>query len=171
MKCGILRPVAFALLLFFVFPGVGATTLVPQELAELARSARGIYLGTIIGTSVGWDDQHRFILTHYELQVESVIWGANQGPVLKFSELGGEIDGKGMLVPGVPVYAPGERVIIFTTAAGPRICTLAFGQGKFVLRPNREKGGEAQVEQAAGKVGTIGLAAFLEQVRQATGGR
>ena len=79
-----------------------------------------------------WDPSHRFIWTHYEMDVQDRLKGGAATTVI--SEPGGIADGMGMKVEGVPEHRDGEEMVVFLhrTPVGYWRC-YGLAQGKFTV--------------------------------------
>jgi hypothetical protein len=119
------------LILPLLFPLVClGTSVIRISLEETVAQAEWIVDGDVVRNWCGWDDAHRFIWTHTEIAVRER-WKGAAGSTVTVSEPGGMVDGKGMEVPGMVRYTPGERVVVFLyrTPIG-LIRTVGLAQGK-----------------------------------------
>ncbi|MBV9492528.1 MAG: hypothetical protein JO069_22770 [Verrucomicrobia bacterium] len=102
------------------------------SLAEMSRSAEIIADATVQAVQPYWAAPAgaRAIRTKVTFAINQAIKG-NPGTTLVLEFLGGEVDGRGVRVPGVPQFHPGERYVLFS--AGPDktlVCpVLGFDQG------------------------------------------
>src|SRR6185369_8520619 len=108
----------------------GATTFVAMDERTLARSADAIVLGTVTGRdTVGTPDGG--IYTLVTLSIEGRYKG-DVGATLVLKEPGGELDDRGLVIPGAPVFAPGEQSVLFLSAARDGSAhTTALGLGQY----------------------------------------
>jgi Ig-like domain CHU_C associated len=107
-----------------------ASFIVPSD-RELVRSAKAIVIATAQSSYVvpGEGDM---INTVYVMRVDEVIKGAVSVGRMEIVEPGGFIGGRGVIVPGVPSYAAGERALIFLEPrSGSDLRTASMGIGKF----------------------------------------
>ncbi|HEX9982695.1 MAG TPA: hypothetical protein VGF69_05500 [Thermoanaerobaculia bacterium] len=117
--------------IFFNVVGVFAATLKPVTDAELLGRSEAVVVATV-GDSVSRLRGDRSIVTDHTLVVEQVVKGRLDGSTLTVTELGGFANGKGMLVPGTPAYAKGERVVAFLNRrADGSWFTAGMALGKF----------------------------------------
>lgn len=65
----------------------------------------------VVGSRTAWDPAHKYIWTHYELQVTDTIRGSSS--VTAVSEPGGSLDGVHQAFTGSLGYLPGEHVFLF----------------------------------------------------------
>jgi hypothetical protein len=117
---------------FWLFLSAATATTVPRlELRELSRAAEVVVHGQVIRHWPAWDPSHRFIWTHYVVQVQDRLKGRAADTTV-ISEPGGIVNGMGMKVAGVPEYRDGEEVVVFLhrTPIGYWRC-YGLMQGKF----------------------------------------
>jgi hypothetical protein len=114
--------------------GVGSlrATLVPRmSLEEVVDASESIVQGTVVKTWSAWDDGHKYIWTHYEIQVADKLKGSVPGTFV-VSEPGGVVGETELQIAGTPQYEVGEEVVLFAerTPLG-YLRTCGWGQGKF----------------------------------------
>jgi hypothetical protein len=130
----LLRNCAPPALVFFLFAAFGSlwATLVPRmSLEEVVDASESIVQGTIIRTWSAWDEGHKSIWTHYEIQVADKLKGSVPGSIV-VSEPGGTVGETELQIAGTPQYEVGEEVVLFAerTPLG-YLRTCGWGQGKF----------------------------------------
>ena len=116
----------------FLLAGVAVAALVPRfTLENLIDRSQIIVEGRITGSRTAWDPAHKYIWTHYDVQVLDAIRGGSSQVIV--SEPGGNLDGENQGFSGALPYAAGEHVILFLyrTPIG-YWRTAGGGQGKFV---------------------------------------
>ncbi len=102
---------ATAVIFITALPSEG--TVVPRlDLPELTRSSGLIVQGRVIRHWSEWDSAHRFIWTHFEVQVVDALKGA-PGKTVTISEPGGAVGQESLHIAGAPRYADREEVIVF----------------------------------------------------------
>ena len=106
-------------------PPAWATSVVAPSFAELVGEAQTIVRGKVTSVRCAWADspQGRVIKTYVTFAVGKRLKGS--GPdelVLQF--LGGELDGQGMTVQGMPQFTEGKTEILFIAGNGVRLCPL-----------------------------------------------
>jgi hypothetical protein len=102
-----------------------ATSVVAPSFAELVGEAQLIVRGKVSAVRCAWADtpQGRVIKTYVTFAVQKRLKGATPDElVLEF--LGGEIDGEGMRVEGMPKFIEGRTEILFLSGNGLRFCPL-----------------------------------------------
>lgn len=102
-----------SLILLWLGAWTAAAATVPrQSLNELTSVSESIVEGRVIRQWTAWDDRHRYIWTHYQVQVEDALKGPRR-TVVTVSEPGGIVDGIGQLFSGAVPYSAGEHVMLF----------------------------------------------------------
>ena len=82
------------------------------------------------------------VRTRVTFEVESTLKGRHQGG-LTLEFLGGEVDGHGLRVPGMPTFTPGATELLFVTTQGAGLCQhVAAGHGRYSGLPDRASGRE-----------------------------
>ena len=107
-----------------------ATTFVAMNERTLARQADAIVLGTVTGRdTVGTADGG--IYTLVTLSIDGRYKG-DVGATLVLKEPGGELDDRGLVIPGAPVFVPGQQSVLFLSAARDGSAhTTALGLGQY----------------------------------------
>lgn len=122
-----------AMLLCLCAGGLRATVLVPADLAELARDARVIVRGQVVSVDGRWADGRRGIETVVTLEAEAYLKG-EMGRLVQFRVPGGTMGRYRNIVMGAPQFSPGQRVVVFLGANGPRVpFLLGLSQGVYRL--------------------------------------
>ena len=116
-----------------VSTGYAAMRQLPM--ADLARKADTIVLGTVIRQDSAWNGDHTAISTDVTLAVERMLVGT-PAEVVILRVAGGVVGNVGMRTSNDPVFVEGEQVIVFldTTASPPSVVGLQ--QGKFTVKDN-----------------------------------
>lgn len=115
--------------------------MVPRmSLEEVVDASAAIVHGHVVRTWSAWDEDHRYIWTHYEVQVMDKLKGTANGTIV-ISEPGGAVGETELQVVGTPKYEVGEEVVLFAeeTPIG-LLRTCGWGQGKFKVTRTRETG-------------------------------
>jgi len=117
-----------------------------------------------------WDQQKRFIWTHYELALVDPLKGARAATVV-VSEPGGVVGDAGMLIEGVPRYAGGEEVVVFLYRTPEGLLrTRGLAQGKFHVAADPSTGQRRVRASIAGLHAPpepLALDEFLRRIRGA----
>ena len=114
---------------------LGATTVVPADLGDLAREARTIARGRVAAIEARWTEDHRTIETLVTLTVEAYLKGA-LGAAVQFRVPGGELGRYRSVLVGAPELAVGQRLVVFLGVRGPTVpFILGLNQGVFRMVP------------------------------------
>jgi hypothetical protein len=127
MKCVLILPL--------ICLAAHATQVPALSLEGLIGQSDIIAHGRVISSWPAWDSGHKYIWTHYRIEVLDPIRG-NPGASVVVSEPGGSLDGVSMSISGTPDYAVGEEAIVFLyrTPIGYLRAT-GYGQGKYTVTP------------------------------------
>ncbi len=100
---------------------------------ELIDNSLYVVEGKVGRSWSAWDSKHKYIWTHYEIQVSDTLRGP-RSQTITVSEPGGSVDGVNMGTSGTVPYSTGEDVILFLyrTPIG-YLRTVGAGQGKFTV--------------------------------------
>lgn len=123
---------------------LSATTIKQPSFAELARGADQVVHGKVISVRSFWADvQGRPVIrTAVAVEVIESIDGLAAGQTLNLRLLGGEIDGKGLRVDGMPQFGTNEEMVLFVRGNGRQVCPLlGWRHGQFMVE--RPAGGAA----------------------------
>lgn len=152
-------------------------TLVPAlSLRGLIDQSEIIVHGRVTRSWAAWDSAHKFIWTHYRLDIIDHVKG-NPGPSVTVSEPGGSLDGVNMRISGAPDYEVSEEAIVFLyrTPVGYLRAT-GYAQGKYTVTPEtrvrtNRKGLELLQRDSAGSslsaLEGLSVADFKARVRDA----
>ena len=82
-----------------------SATVVPRlSFEQLIDAADLIVSGRITNSWAAWDQEHKYIWTHYDLSVVSAVKGTPV-TVVEFAEPGGVLDGRSLVIAGSVRYA------------------------------------------------------------------
>lgn len=110
-----------------------ATTMIIQDTRALVRGSSDIVVGTVQSVRSRWDARHEHIVTDVEVGISESLKGEQQRITL--TQLGGEVDGMRLSIPGCPAFKPGEETLLFVWRdAQGRAQLNGLGQGKFEIR-------------------------------------
>ncbi len=114
-------------------PSAAATSVVAPTFPELVAEAQSIVRAKVTDVRCAWADspQGRVIKTYVTFTLLKRLKGPG---VAEFTleMLGGEIDGQGMKVSGMPQFAVGQTDILFIAGNGVRFCPLvAMMHGRY----------------------------------------
>jgi hypothetical protein len=128
------RRVASLVLLFLAASAASASTILPLKLEDLANRAESIVIGTVADVTPRFNEARSLILSDVTLAVDETIAGASVSYVT-VSEYGGRVGDVELVVPGLPRFERGDRVMLFVCrdALGlPRTCGAAQGRLRVV---------------------------------------
>ena len=165
-----------ALISLLLASPLGATTFLPLSFEQLVTSASTIVYGRVVEVRGQWSDDHRSIESVVTLDVVRGMKGS--APVqMSFMMPGGQVGRYANVIPGTPVFAPGDLAVVFLTSRGARL-PIATGLTQGVYRVQRDgAAGDLRVmppvTEASGRIlrgdprrQPMGLAAFEAAVRE-----
>ena len=124
-----------ALALMTAFPlTASATTVVATPVSKIATSSTMIIDATVVEQNVWRDAETGRIYTSSMLQVHDWIHGDKPQSLVEFRQLGGEIGGRSMWIPGAYRLAVGERVVLLGLEHQGTMISWGIGQGKFAVQ-------------------------------------
>lgn len=138
------RLVAAFLLLLPALTGLRAMSVIPPTFAELVAEADAIVRARVVSIQPYLDrtPAGEVVRTRVTFEVEAMLKGRHQGG-LTLEFLGGEVDGRGLRVPGMPTFAPGATELLFVTRQGAGLCPLvAAAHGRYRVLTDRTTGRE-----------------------------
>ena len=138
------RLVAAFLLLLPALTGLRAMSVIPPTFAELVAEADVIVRARVVSLQPYLDrtPAGEVVRTRVTFEVESTLKGRHQGG-LTLEFLGGEVDGRGLRVPGMPTFASGATELLFVTRQGAGLCPLvAAAHGRYRVLTDRTTGRE-----------------------------
>ncbi len=102
-----------------------ATSVVAPSFPELVAESQFVVRAKVVAVRPSWVDtpQGRVIMTYVTVDVLKCLKGAASNK-LTMQLLGGEIDGQGMRVAGMPQFTVGSSEILFVCDNGTAFCPL-----------------------------------------------
>lgn len=134
---------ALALLITGV-PSLHAMSVIPPTFAELVAEADVIVRARVVSLQPFAEKSPagEVLRTRITFVVEATLKGRHEGG-LTLDFLGGELDGRGLRVPGMPTFTPGSTELLFVTRQGAGLCPLvAAGHGRYRVLTDRVSGRE-----------------------------
>ena len=128
-----------------------ATTVRPFTMRAMTLAADDIVRGTVIDQEGVYDVDRGYVYTHTFLRVTEPLAGrAKVGDVIVIRQLGGEADGRRMLLVGTATYWPGDDVVVFCRTDGAFHYLVGMTQGSYSVfeGPN----GEARLLRGTGNI-------------------
>jgi hypothetical protein len=112
---------------------LGATSVPSLSFEELTDRSELVVTGQINRTWTEWDTAHKYIWTHYELDVSAALKGT-PGETVILSEPGGVVGIQGMTIAGSVGYRAGDTVLVFLQRMpNGYLRTTGWSQGKFAV--------------------------------------
>ncbi len=127
------KPICLAIAALLVCAGLlKATTVQRLGLEDLTRKAHHIVAGKVRNSKTFWSPNGKLILTSYTIDVADNIKG--QPPrTLELTTIGGKIGDLELHVAGMPSFAKGEEIVVFTEQSAGYEVVLGATQGKFTV--------------------------------------
>jgi hypothetical protein len=136
------------------FNAVSAMTYLSADFPTLVREARAIAIGRVVTVQPRWREGRRGIETVLTLDVERYLKG-DLGPTVALAVPGGQMGRYRSVMPGAPVLAEGEEVVLFLAVDTPGAAhLLGLGQGVFRIMTDRASGLRLVVPEILGAVPT-----------------
>lgn len=132
-------------------PGtVTATSYAPVSFEELVTKADVIFVGDVLNVQPFTVSSARgtLIKTRVTFLVKDALWGTTSS-MESFEFLGGEAGGRGMRVAEMPVFAPGDRRVVFARREAGINPIVGFTQG--LMRVSRDEAGVDAVQTNEGQ--------------------
>jgi hypothetical protein len=127
------RCLAVLFFLLLARPMAQATTVMPMFLDDLTAASQTVVYGKVIASRTEWDEGHNWIYTIYTVVPWEYLKG-QLGPSFELREPGGERDGMGTRVAGVPEFQPGQEAVLFVwTDPKGRHQVSGFEQGAVAI--------------------------------------
>jgi len=128
----------------------GATTLRSVTMSELVMAAEAIFVGTVASTStVPGDEVGNLLYTEVTFTDLVAIKGSFAQTSVKYRFAGGRLGDRRVVVVGMPLFVPGQRVILFASREG-RLChAVGFSQGVFRIGRDAGTGDEIVLDAFA----------------------
>ena len=118
----------------------GATTMRHLDTRALTLGSSDIVVGQVEAVRPRWSADHRKLFTDVDVRVSQSLKGATAERIT-LTQLGGELDGVKVSVPGGPLFKPGNEALLFVwrDAKGrPQVNGMA--QGKFDIERDAATG-------------------------------
>lgn len=120
-----------------------ATTVAPLSFEELVNASSAVVYGRVSDVRPQWTADRRFIESVVSVEVLKGMKGS-AGETIAFTVPGGQIGRYLNVIPGAPVFAPGDLAVFFLTAHGARMpVTTGLTQG--IYRVQRDASGSMLV--------------------------
>lgn len=96
---------------------VAASTFLAMDSMDLAREADAVVQGRVLKVDSFWEPTGTVIVSEAMVEVEEQVFGRTP-TVVRVKTFGGEVDGYHVEAHGFPVFAAGERVLLYLEADG-----------------------------------------------------
>lgn len=117
-----------------------ATTVAPLSFEQLVRESSAVVYGRVTDVRAQWTDDRRFIQSVVSIEILRGMKGAADDR-MSFTVPGGQVGRYLNIIPGAPVFAPGDLAVVFLTAQGPRLpVTTGLTQGVYRVRRDGASG-------------------------------
>jgi hypothetical protein len=174
-----MRCVASTLLIALVLAiPVFATTVAPLSFEQLVSESSSVVYGRVSEVRSQWTADRRFIESVVSIDVLRGLKGGALDTVA-FTVPGGQVGRYLNVIPGAPMFVPGDLAVFFLTSRGPRLpVTTGLTQG--IYRVQRDAASGAMlvmppIVEAAGRIvrgdvnrKPVSLAVFEGSVRNVT---
>ena len=129
--------------LFFVtalIASVDATTVAPLSFEQLVKESSAVIYGRVVDVRPQWTADRRFIESVVSVDVITGMKGS-AGERIAFTVPGGQVGRYLNIIPGAPVFAPGDLAVFFLTAHGARLpVTTGLTQGIYRVQRDAASG-------------------------------
>jgi hypothetical protein len=138
-------------------PAARAAVVLALSFEDLAARADRIALGVVDSVAPRWAEDGRRVETVIDVRVDGELGNVSAGGTARIVQFGGRIGDRGTVVPGMPEFRAGERVLLFLRAHGadrdgtPVFSVVGMAQGKFVV-VDRPDGGRDAVQDLGGGI-------------------
>ncbi len=113
-----------------------ATSVVAPSFAELVAEAETIVRARVLSVRAAWVDspQGRVIKTYVTFATQRQLKGRST-PQFTLELFGGELDGQGMRIAGLPQFEAGQSEMLFVSGNGVQFCPLVgLMHGRYRIR-------------------------------------
>lgn len=136
MRCAI----SLLLLCLALVAPISATTVAPLSFEQLVNESSTVVYGRVVDVRSQWTEDRRFIESVVSIEILRGMKGGLHETV-SFIVPGGQIGRYLNVIPGAPVFVPGDTAVFFLTARGPRLpVTTGLTQGVYRVRPDARSG-------------------------------
>ena len=97
-----------------------ATTVAPLSFEQLVDASASVVYGRVVDVRSQWTDDRRFIESVVSVEVITDMKGGARDRI-SFTTPGGQVGRYLNVIPGAPVFAPGDTAVFFLTSRGPRL--------------------------------------------------
>jgi len=126
------------LLLSLLAGKIWGTTIIEMNLNDLTGLSRSIAVCEVINRECGLDKNGRYIFTDYLIRVDRSL-KAQLPDTIRLRAIGGELDGLISRIIGIPLFSPGDKLVLFLADEKYRafpVIGWEKGVFRFVERPD-----------------------------------
>ena len=132
-----------------------ATTVAPLSFEQLVNESSAVVYGRVFDVRSQWTTDRRFIESVVSIEVIKGIKGG-MGETMAFTVPGGQVGRYRNVIPGAPMFAPGDLAIFFLTAHGPRLpVTTGLTQGVYRVQRDASSGAMLVMPPVVDTVGRV----------------
>lgn len=132
------RLLALAILLLLVAsPLAQATVVEALNLQQICDRSDTSFRGTCVASHTEWTSDHAYVVTVYEFRVTEWLKRGDGSGTTFVTHVGGEKDGVGTSIVGMPRYQEGEEMVLFLNRPHEKTgccAPLGFGQGAYHVK-------------------------------------
>jgi hypothetical protein len=176
-----LRSLAVLFFVTVLTVSADATTVAPLSFEQLVAESSAVVYGRVTDVRAQWTADRRFIESVVSIAVIKGMKGS-ASETIAFTVPGGQIGRYLNVIPGAPMFAPGDLAVFFLTAHGARMpVTTGLTQGIYRVQRDSVSGAmlvAPPVLDAAGPIvrgdvhrKPVSLTAFEGSVRAIAGAR
>jgi len=141
----------------------------PLSIEDLSTRSSVVVIGRVISVASDWNSTRTMIFTRIELGVEEPLKGSVQNGRLSFYQAGGQVGDIASEVAGSPVFAEGERLLLFLSSGGDgRLGVVGLFQGKFSIERDSPSGQNMATRRIPGTAQILDRMS-LEQAKKLVG--
>ncbi len=138
----VMRSFWLVCLVLTLFASTGHATLIRiLSFDDLTLASDLVIDGTVLKSEPHWTPDHQGVYTDIDVLVaDPVVGQATVGRVLTIRQAGGELDGMAFTFVGMPVFKPGERVLLFLQEIQGLRIVVGLKQGKLPITRDPKTG-------------------------------
>lgn len=142
-----------ALVTALVSVEAAATTMPAFSTQDMVREAAVIVRGSVVGQRSLWNHDKTLIVTESTISVSETLVGRTLSKTIVVRQLGGEVDGLSLLVPGTAQLKKGRTALLFLRKDANYHYLVGMAQGHYTIHKTK------QGEEVSRNVGDLHLIA------------
>jgi len=132
-----------------------ATTFLPLSFEQLVEESSIVVYGRVVDVRAQWTSDRRFIESVVSVTVLRGMKG-EAGETIAFTVPGGQVGRYINIIPGSPVFVPGDHAVVFLTSRGARLpVTTGLTQGVYRVHRDAASGDPLVVPPVVATAGRI----------------